>query len=234
MGNRYGKIDYTIRAPYDNDSHKYLQSFDIDANPKEIKAFYDKYGFVIFNNILTEEEINLSIDDLWNEYGEKVSRHDPTTWEIVKDPHGFVGAQPHDGKQLWNNRQNPKVYKAFKMMYEMISRRKLKEPLISCLARGSIMLPTKGPYGKEEYKIERLPHFDLNPYVWCGMLEQTKDSPYAKEMYEIYPFMIGEGNNTLGHGYPKLMSLEDKENGIEEDIDDTIDNDQYREEENNV
>jgi hypothetical protein len=30
------------------------------------------------------------------------------------------------------------------------------------------------------------------------------------------------------------MSLEDKENGIEEDIDDTIDNDQYREEENNV
>ena len=34
--------------------------------------------------------------------------------------------------------------------------------------------------------------------------------------------------------YPKLMSLEDKENGIEEDIDDTIDNDQYREEENNV
>lgn len=34
--------------------------------------------------------------------------------------------------------------------------------------------------------------------------------------------------------YPKLMSLEDKENGIEEDIDDIIDNDQYREEENNV
>jgi hypothetical protein len=34
--------------------------------------------------------------------------------------------------------------------------------------------------------------------------------------------------------YPKLMSLEDKENGIEEDIDDTIDDDQYREEENNV
>jgi hypothetical protein len=208
MGNRASRqaINYSIRAPYEEEHSPFIKSFDVTDSRKEIQRFYEKYGFVVFRNVLTEEEISLSINDLWKEYP-GADQSDPSTWSVVNQPHGFVGIEPNNGKQLWNNRQHPLVYSAFKMMYEIISGRPLKESLLALLARGSIMLPTTGPNGKEEYLVNRLPHFDLNPYVWCGMVEQSKDNPMYEEMYNSYPFLIAEGNNTLSHGLPKLRAV---------------------------
>ena len=44
--------------------------------------------------------------------------------------------------QFWKNRQNPKVYKAFKRGYEANTKKPLEEDLVACLDRGSMMLPS--------------------------------------------------------------------------------------------
>jgi DNA-directed RNA polymerase subunit L len=69
MGNKVAKlkvIDYSIRAPYEDEEKTYIRSFSLnDDDPKQILEFYSNYGFVVFRDILNEEEIEKSIDDLW-------------------------------------------------------------------------------------------------------------------------------------------------------------------------
>lgn len=206
MGNfQSSALDYSIRAPYDEHDKRFVKSFNISSSDtREIAAFYETHGFVVFDNILTESEIDKSIDDLWKEYPGAV-RHYPSTWVNALHPFSFVGEHPSDGVQLWDNRQNSNVYAAFKLAYEASSGKALKEPLVACLDRGSLMLPTQGPYGKEEYKTTRIPHFDLNPYVWCGICH-GKDMPKYMA-YEQYHLMLSEGNNTASHGLPKLRAV---------------------------
>lgn len=205
MGNSQpSAIDYSIRAPYDEQDGRFVRSFAMDADEKKIAEFYKTYGFIVFDNMLGEDEINRSIDDLWDSYPGAV-REDPSTWDLAAHPFSFAGDHPSDGVQLWDNRQNPNVYAAFKLAYEASSGKPLNEPLVSCLDRGSLMLPTKGPFGKEDYMATRIPHFDLNPYVWCGMCK-GKDMPKYLS-YEHYNLMLSEGNNTASHGLPKLRAV---------------------------
>lgn len=205
MGNaQQSVIDYSVRAPCDELDRRFVKSFNIDSNPVDIAAFYSAYGFIVFDNILTNGEIDRSIEDLWKCYPGAV-RDDPSTWDHAMHPFSFAGDHPSDGVQLWENRQNAKVYAAFKLAYEAASSKTLAEPLVSCLDRGSLMLPTKGPHGKEEYMATRIPHFDLNPYVWCGICH-GKDMPKYMS-YEHYHLMLSEGNNTSSHGLPKLRAV---------------------------
>ena len=50
------------------DSEGYTVSFDINEfDAEKVKDFFQKYGLVIFNNIIDSKEIELSIDDIWKE-----------------------------------------------------------------------------------------------------------------------------------------------------------------------
>lgn len=211
MGNFQGtvkEIDYSIRAPYDEKDPRFVKSFQLSDSLEEISQFYESYGFVVFDNILNEVEIDQSIQDLWAVY-DGASPDDPSTWRKVRHPFGFAGEEPIGGLQLWNNRQHPNVYQSFKLTYEAATKKKLTEPLVACLDRGNIMLPTSGPNGKTEYETARCLHFDLNPYIWCQVAKQIKDEDdmYYKLMYDRYFLLLSEGNNTLSHGYPKLRAV---------------------------
>jgi hypothetical protein len=120
-------------GPLPLDAEGFTVSFDINNFDSEtVRQFYEEYGLVVFDNILTPQEIDLSIDDLWKEveseshFG-KIDRHDMNTWDHFEEQpylhyYGFVGKKPFaSGKQLWNNRANPNVYKAFKSLYELSS-----------------------------------------------------------------------------------------------------------------
>lgn len=207
MGNRPPvPMDYTIRAPTDERDERYIKSFSLDDDTAEILAFYQKYGFIVFDNVLDEEEIRLSITDLWREYPE-ASIDDPNTWDKVDHPFSFVGDQPLGGAHMWNNRQNERIHRAYKLIYELTSGKPVNEPLIACLDRGSLMRPTQPPLGKPEWLTSTRPlyHFDMNPYVWCGM--QSSDRAY-KMTYDYYTSLLSEGNNTPPiKGYPKLRSV---------------------------
>lgn len=48
-------------------------------------------------------------------------------------------------------------------MYEITAGETIKEPLIALFDRGSLLRPSKlNPH----WKIEPLPHFDINPWWW--------------------------------------------------------------------
>ena len=57
--------------------------------------------------------------------------------------YGFVDTQPINRPQIWKNRSNRNVYKAFKKMYEVTAGEALKEPLLALFDRGSLLRPSK-------------------------------------------------------------------------------------------
>jgi hypothetical protein len=207
MGNSWAQpkpMDYSIRIPMDERDDRFVKSFSLDANPAEILHFYNTYGLLVFDNILDADEITRSVADLWREYPD-ASPDDPNTWEKVDHPFSFVGEEPLGGIQIWKNRQNPRVYRAYMLLYELISGRALEEQLIACFDRGSIIRPTQPPVGKPEWVTRPIYHFDINPYIWTGM--RTADRDY-KMSYDYYSRLLSEGNNTPPiNGYPKLRSV---------------------------
>jgi hypothetical protein len=210
------QINYSVRAPHDESSNLCIQSFNLTDSPKEIAEFYTEYGFVIFRNILNAKEIELTIDALWSQYP-SASRDDPTTWDTIFHPNGIIGNNPLiNHKQFWENRQHPNVYQAFKLLYEINSKQSkqtgricpLNEPLIANLSRGSIMLPTTGDYGKETWKIQRIPHFDMNPYLWTQPTNIIPIDFHIEYEDDLLPFLVIEGNNySSSHGYPMLRAV---------------------------
>ena len=63
----------------DLDEEGYFVSYDIETcTLQDIQNCYAKYGLVVFHNIIGQEEIDRTIDELWKEtidfYGEKVVR----------------------------------------------------------------------------------------------------------------------------------------------------------------
>ena len=52
-------------VPRDEKDSKFCKSFSVKEK-KEILQFFDEFGFVIINNVLSPKEIQDSIDEIWN------------------------------------------------------------------------------------------------------------------------------------------------------------------------
>lgn len=69
------------------------------------------------------------------------------------------------------------------------------------------MRPTQHPLGKPEWITKSVHHFDMNPYVWCGMYYYSEQA--YKMKYDYYASLLSEGNNTRPiKGYPKLRPVQ--------------------------
>ena len=71
------------------DEEGFFKSFDINTcSLEEVQQCYHKYGLVVFKNVITPEEVELSINDLWDDtisfFGQyrenSIKRDDPSTW----------------------------------------------------------------------------------------------------------------------------------------------------------
>jgi hypothetical protein len=103
------------------------------------------------------------------------------------------------------------------MMYEMTtpSKSPLSEPLIANLDRGSLMLPTTGPNGKKEWMADRIPHFDMNPYLWTNQPNLKPINGYCSYDIQHFRTLLSEGNNaSSSHAYPKLRAVLQLSNSI--------------------
>jgi len=131
------------------DSEGYCKSFSLDEE-QELLSFFDEFGFVVINNVLTKEEVEKTIIEIWDaleehswgwEEKDKVLRDDPRTWTNDFWPQaimklGILGDRVASGKCAFQNRQNPNVYKAFSLVYK-------RKDLWASLDRYGIMRPTK-------------------------------------------------------------------------------------------
>ncbi|KAL9657299.1 hypothetical protein ABK040_011519 [Willaertia magna] len=121
----------------------FVKSFHLEQDEKEICKFFQHYGFVVIKNVLNQEQINTTIEDVWNVILGKdkttspiyeslnnfhgndfkpVDRNDPTTWTVENgwpdlDTCGLLGNHPIFSKTALENRQNENVYKSFQLLF---------------------------------------------------------------------------------------------------------------------
>lgn len=52
------------KIPLDQDG--FAVSFDLEKSSiEDLSAFYNKFGFLIFRDVIDEDEINKTVDSLW-------------------------------------------------------------------------------------------------------------------------------------------------------------------------
>ncbi|KAG9416395.1 hypothetical protein AC1031_000801 [Aphanomyces cochlioides] len=165
---------------------EYHPSYSIDDEENYLAAF-KRDGFVVIENILSDEECALSCGEIWDylERDGKVKRDDPLSWgnenwprEVCRNG-GFVGRFPfwkrmkkldqtslNKQPQSWRNRENPLVYKAF-------SRILSEEKLWVSIDRYGVMRPARvaheindeEPDERDDWKTKaEWLHWDLSPF----------------------------------------------------------------------
>jgi len=175
------------------DSEGYLQSFDLKES-KEIKEFFDKFGFIIINNILTPDECKETIDDIWNWIEDKCSsikRKDVSTWENTHwrrtglFDEGIIGYDPIWTQRSILNRKNPNLAKAGSILLE-------RDDLCVNHDRYGLFRPTVGEQSgkktkKSEWGTNLNLHLDMNPWSFC---EKKKPILMIKKLWQVYAITI--------------------------------------------
>eukprot|EP01121_Diplochlamys_sp_Union-15-3_P010797 TRINITY_DN3068_c0_g1_i3.p1 TRINITY_DN3068_c0_g1~~TRINITY_DN3068_c0_g1_i3.p1 ORF type:complete len:158 (+),score=35.26 TRINITY_DN3068_c0_g1_i3:212-685(+) len=102
-----------LKIPLDVEG--YCLSFSLEQE-KDYLQFFDEFGFVIINDILTPTEVEETVAEIWDylesrpwgwEANEKISRNDPTTWNNNYWPGGtklgILDSQPCIDKCAFRN-----------------------------------------------------------------------------------------------------------------------------------
>ena len=121
--NEQGEYEWKYEIPRDEQDPRYVKSFNIDEE-EQYKSFFTKYGFVVINNILSEEECKASIADIWTVLETSpfysslhINRYDPTSFSRwpggMPQVEGIVGERPVITQTALFNRQNPLFYRAY-------------------------------------------------------------------------------------------------------------------------
>jgi len=211
------------------DEEGFIQSFGVDQE-KEFVQFFKSYGFVVVNNILSPEDIEETVTEVWKEIKrmsvDNVEREDPNTWtqNWPSIGVGILGNDVADGPVAWKNRQNPNLYKVFSSLLGT-------EFVVSSVDRYGMMRPTKNIPFKKGKKIKKkdMPtwltqdkwfHWDLNPWKWThvGWDEAKKEEEKAltteqraeawKDPHRAATMLICENNdNSDFHGFDKVQGL---------------------------
>eukprot|EP01119_Soliformovum_irregulare_P022640 TRINITY_DN7798_c0_g1_i2.p1 TRINITY_DN7798_c0_g1~~TRINITY_DN7798_c0_g1_i2.p1 ORF type:complete len:231 (-),score=21.73 TRINITY_DN7798_c0_g1_i2:443-1135(-) len=160
-------------APKDEEG--YVQSFNLDQKDDYL-TFFRRYGFVVVNDVLSREQIEASLEEIWTylettqfgwETKDMVKRDDPKTWEDTHWPPaikklGILGNGPAIGQQAWENRQNENLYQ----VYCHILGRK---DLWSSIDRWGVMRPTV-----------KIPHEPVRSWNDLSTEGETSDRPKWK------------------------------------------------------
>jgi hypothetical protein len=99
----------------------FVISFQV-SQKEEIDKFFEEYGFVVIKDVLNDEEIKETIDEFFLTFDNGERATDDELEQFYADQpfgeFGIIGAGP-DLKSVaqLNNRQNPKVYEAFSVIF---------------------------------------------------------------------------------------------------------------------
>eukprot|EP01102_Stenamoeba_stenopodia_P009585 TRINITY_DN283_c0_g3_i3.p1 TRINITY_DN283_c0_g3~~TRINITY_DN283_c0_g3_i3.p1 ORF type:complete len:466 (+),score=101.83 TRINITY_DN283_c0_g3_i3:208-1605(+) len=212
------------------DEEGYVQAFTVEQL-SEIVEFWNKYGFVVINDVLSESQVNDSIEDIWRamagysthrDESKKLLRDDPSTWEPPlwsSSPVGIIGNDIFVEPSSWVNRQSPKLYEACRAIFGV-------DELLVSPCRFGVMRPTKNiqfPDGVVKDKPEWRTnfswfHWDLNPWEWFGLADSTFD--LSEQMHQTaikrlwgdkdsaaISFLTENNSNNDFLGFPKMQGL---------------------------
>eukprot|EP01095_Lingulamoeba_sp_RSL-Kostka_P001398 TRINITY_DN11979_c0_g1_i3.p1 TRINITY_DN11979_c0_g1~~TRINITY_DN11979_c0_g1_i3.p1 ORF type:complete len:220 (+),score=68.45 TRINITY_DN11979_c0_g1_i3:38-697(+) len=130
------------------DEEGFVKDFSVD-DIEGIVDFFNEYGFVVVKNVLTDEECDQSIEEIWNyilDISPGVERDNPETWERSWPGTriGFIGNGVANGIKSWENRLNKNIHDSFKAVYSSDHNEyeNDKEDLMVSVDRYGIMKPT--------------------------------------------------------------------------------------------
>eukprot|EP01091_Cochliopodium_minus_P004263 TRINITY_DN1415_c0_g2_i1.p1 TRINITY_DN1415_c0_g2~~TRINITY_DN1415_c0_g2_i1.p1 ORF type:complete len:365 (-),score=100.75 TRINITY_DN1415_c0_g2_i1:483-1577(-) len=191
--------------PVEVDNEGYTKSFSLEELDKA-KEFFDDFGFVVVNNVLTNEECELTIDEIWEDVEEtefsNVKRNDPKTWDQMPGyrGEGIVGGYCIFSKQFVLNRMNPNIYKVFEKIYG-------NKKLLSNQDRAGLFRPTKNEKigNKPKWTTFLNLHFDCNPWKYVESLDDTESNKILNSLdYGTVCDFIEENNYIGSINSPKL------------------------------
>jgi len=158
-------------APLPVDSDGFIISFTVEQQ-EEILEFFEKHGVVVVSNVLTDEQCQRSVDEVWlflkEIYNRNIERDKPETWDSgwpTFSKLGILGNERWLYPQACDNRQNPNIYEVFRTLLG-------ENELIVNITRAGLMRPTKNIFfpslnkteDREEWKtVSEWLHLDMNP-----------------------------------------------------------------------
>ena len=158
-------------APLPMDSDGFIVSFNVNQQ-EEILQFFEKHGVVVVCNVLTDEQCQRSVDEVWlflrEMFSKNIDRNQPETWSSNWPSFsrmGILGNERWLYPQACDNRQNPNIYQVFRTLFG-------EDELMTNITRAGLMRPTKNIFfpslnhteDRDAWKtISEWLHIDMNP-----------------------------------------------------------------------
>lgn len=179
---------FRAEVPRDPDDARFIFSFPAPASPSSalhtpqeaeeaeaLVAFFDKFGFVVVRDVLTPQEAQATVNEIFGLLEEgtegRFDRHDVSTWDqwpaegMAK--HGMPSRPPLFTPQILRNRQNPRLVSPFALLFG-------SEDIMISHDRASLFRPTKGvqfPTGARDmphWRTSENLHLDMDVWGYLG------------------------------------------------------------------
>lgn len=213
------------------DSEGYVKAFSL-LNLKEAKEFFSEYGFMVIENVLTAEQCEDSINDIWSYIEEekwkpklalahrilRVKRSDITTWNsedgwpLALSSEGILGDPAVFTKQAIKNRMNKALFEIGKLFFE-------NDDIIVSHDRYGLFRPVlrDDKNVMKKWMTDFNIHLDMNPWNYY---DHTRLGGQETSDYDSMRDFIQEFNST-GHctdkNHIKLQALYNFIDNKEED-----------------
>ena len=143
------------------------------GNDDLISERFQQDGYVVVSNVLSEDEIESSINELWTNprlLGEEgVKRDIPDSWKWSEEGrnHGFVDScEQHSDEWCWRIRTNEKILSVFSKLLS-------SDQIVASNDRWGVLPPTKDICFNSNEKVqkpewlteERWLHWDQHPFL---------------------------------------------------------------------
>lgn len=214
-----------LEVPSDPDDPEYVMSFTVDQ-PDEMKEFFEKYNFVVIRDVLEPKDCELTIHEIWkyvreHHAGELAIPSSMRDWDprvCTRFPGSKTGGFLGDGalfyRQMLENRQNERVYRAWATLYGdtrlMVNHdrvgyfRPTRAVSMPAFQRRSLVpgksktyeaLPAADyPELRSTYNL----HLDMNPWYYCYESDSSAENSFLRTIKYERPGMFLAENNVLG------------------------------------
>ena len=153
------------------DADGFIVSFGVEQK-EEMLAFFEKHGVVVVADVLSDEQCQRSIDEVWlflrEMYHPTIDRNKPETWSPkwpTFSQFGMLGNERWLYPQACDNRQNLHIYQVFQTLLG-------ERELFVNVTRAGLMRPTRNIFFPSLNQTEDRPewktvsewlHLDMNP-----------------------------------------------------------------------
>jgi len=202
---------------WDREDSKYIKSFALDDLSDAPMEFFRRFGFIVFQDVLSASESESSVDAIFDmcERGSsgRFKRDNPSSWchfpEDGMEKFGCPSRSPAMGEALLRNRAHPRVHGAFARLLQ-------DADLLCNHDRVCLQRPTRGEHGLEHYVTDSNLHLDMNPWRYLEDTTSARQSLDSLGYHSMSDF-FKENNAVFASDGLQLQGVLNLADNFEED-----------------